>query len=101
MARPSFSDKDKLFIYNYFNGECQDCHIPLNAAWVNGGAYNRPKNTFTIYNANIHHITPIVNGGKHNLSNWVLLCVPCHIDRHRKIVYALFPELHNAVYGGI
>jgi hypothetical protein len=30
----------------------------------------------------IHHIVPISNGGTHKLANLVVLCQPCHQDRH-------------------
>jgi 5-methylcytosine-specific restriction endonuclease McrA len=93
MARPDFSDNQKVLIYQHFGALCQDCHLKLEGKWHDGGAFNRPKQTFTILNGNIHHIIPVSEGGKHQLENWVLLCVPCHKKRHSEMfVEAYYAE---------
>lgn len=83
-GRDSFSDKQKAAVYLEFKGRCFDCGKPLKGYWHDGGSFKRPKKTFTIDDANIHHVIYVVNGGKHNMNNWVLLCTKCHQERHKK-----------------
>ncbi len=82
MSRPYFTDRQKVKVYQSSNGKCLDCNKILKGYWYKGGSIKRAKMTFTIEDANIHHIIPIKDGGKHNIDNWVLLCVGCHIKRH-------------------
>jgi len=83
--RDSFSDKQKVAVYKEYKGVCFDCGKPLKGYWHDGGTPFRPKKTFTIEGANIHHIIPFQYGGKHKMDNWVLLCIECHKERHRQI----------------
>ena len=99
MARPEFTDRQKLLVYQHFNGECQDCHLKLDANWHDGGTSIKPKQTFTIYGAEIHHIIPIADGGVHKISNWELLCVLCH---HKKtFIKRLLKNLVQTLIMGI
>ena len=86
MARPYFTDKQKLIIYLKFNGKCSDCGEVLAGYWYKGESPKREKQTFTIVNGNIHHIIPIYRGGKHNINNWILLCKKCHKKRHKILI---------------
>jgi len=82
-GRDSFSDKQKIAVYMEYKGKCFDCKKPLCGYWYDEFRLKKPKRTFTIEGANIHHIIPVVKGGKHKMYNWVLLCIPCHHKRHR------------------
>ena len=45
-------------------------------------------NIITEHNCNLHHIIPVVNGGKHVISNVQLICKVCHTKIHKKGTYS-------------
>lgn len=82
---PSFTDKEKEWVYLEFKGRCFDCNKILKGYWHKVETLKlRIKQTFTIEDAEIHHIIPVSEWGKHKKENWVLLCFNCHKTRHGK-----------------
>ena len=99
MARPSFLDKHKVLVYSKYKGKCFDCGKILEGYWYKENRIKKPKKTFTIKNANIHHNIPIADGGIHKIENWVLLCIPCHHERHKILLKGkLINENEDSLY---
>lgn len=42
------------------------------------------KTTYDIRNTQVHHITPVSDGGNDEYENLILLCNMCHVDVHKK-----------------
>lgn len=60
---PDDWDKRRKQVLERDGYECQDC-----------GATDKPLH--------VHHVTPISEGGNHNLSNLEALCESCHAKEH-------------------
>lgn len=82
----NFSNKDKEWVYLKYGGKCNDCEKFEQGEWLlhitEGG---RRLNKFYLgCNQDIHHIIPLLQGGKHIRKNFVLLCRQCYTKRHKK-----------------
>jgi 5-methylcytosine-specific restriction endonuclease McrA len=80
--RYPFTNSQKEAVFYKYNGKCADCGLQLVGEWHPGFGGNHHQLIFSIHNAHIHHNTPISEGGKHKIDNWVLLCKKCHYKRH-------------------
>ena len=60
-ARPKFTEKDKLPLYEYQKGKCNGCKKP-----------------FEMRNMAVDHIKPFSKGGKEMTRNTQLLCTSCN-----------------------
>jgi 5-methylcytosine-specific restriction endonuclease McrA len=81
-----FTNNIKLYLYKKQGGKCGDCNKVLKGYWHKNICIYNPKMVFTIDNSNIHHIIPVVDGGKHQRDNFILLCILCHIKRHKVLL---------------
>lgn len=85
MYHPNFSNKEKQKVFQKHSGKCTDCDKLLYGYWCWATNFKRPIKQFRIFEADIHHIVLVSDGGEHSLENWILLCKDCHKKRHKKI----------------
>lgn len=64
--RKSFSARDVASVFIKYQARCAACAIKVQ-----------------MDNYDIDHIVRLDAGGKHELENWQLLCVPCHKEKTR------------------
>ena len=63
-------------VTKYIGHHCAVCDKDVqNNRYADGG--------WDLYRAEIHHITPIIEGGTNELKNLVVLCSPCHLLIHK------------------
>lgn len=86
MAHPSFSNINKVLVYERAQGHCQYCDKSLSAYWAESCFFGKLVTTFIIEGAHIHHKLPIYMGGVHRIWNWVLLCIFCHRKLHANLM---------------
>ena len=59
-ARKGFTPKQRQAVHQMQNGVCGGCEASLEGVW------------------HIDHVIQIWMGGKHEVGNWMGLCIPCH-----------------------
>ena len=74
-------DREKIFLKS--QGKCVDCGALCAGGWI----YHKPSVFhFNLNNTHeIHHIIPVISGGSNGIENLILLCIPCHLERHKII----------------
>ncbi len=79
--RHNITAKGRERIYLRDKGRCVDCGL------VCGGGWKIWKPSVKHFELNgtheIHHIIPVIKGGKTTEDNLILLCIPCHLARHK------------------
>lgn len=67
----AFSSWQRKHLFKRADAKCEDC----GADWNEG------------YMLEAHHIKPLNEGGADHTDNGVMVCIPCHADRHDDLAY--------------
>lgn len=75
----SAKDRERTFLRD--KGKCIDCGLLCGGGWK---IWKPSVRHFELDGTHeIHHIIPIEKGGETVFDNLVLLCIPCHLKRHK------------------
>jgi 5-methylcytosine-specific restriction endonuclease McrA len=82
-ARVKFSSGLKFKVYSRSHGKCVICGCKTSAEWKLLTTPGSLRRRFYLWDAEIHHKKPVIDGGTNDISNLILLCIPCHKAIHK------------------
>lgn len=75
--------REQIFLKSH--GKCIDCGAICSGGWR---VYKPQVKHFDLNGTHeIHHVIPVTRGGNNSNDNLILLCIPCHLSRHKTGVH--------------